>query len=187
MAEVKILIKGFTNADKPGEIEDEITCPTISLVRADNLKIICDPGVAEQKDILTALKKEGLSPDDIDIVFITHSHIDHYRNIGMFARAKTLEYWGLWDGGHCDEYGENFTEDIRIIKTPGHNFDALTMLVKTGMGTVAVAGDLFWKENYPIEDPYASDQEKLNASRAQVLALADYIIPGHGDIYQVKK
>jgi len=188
MAEVKILVEGYTNADKEESDEKEITCPTISLIKGAGLNIIVDPGVLESQKILTnTLKNEGLSVGDIDIVCITHSHIDHYRNIGMFPDAKTLEFFGLWDKNTVSDWDENFTEDIKIIKTPGHNYDGITLLVKTSKGVVAVCGDVFWKKDYPENDPYATDDEKLKESRKKVLQSADYIIPGHAGMYKVEK
>lgn len=188
MAEVKILVEGYTNADKGKTDEKEITCSTISLIKDGNLNIVIDPGVLESQQILIdALKREGLSINDVDIVCITHSHIDHYRNIGMFPDAKTLEFFGLWDKNSVSDWGEQFSEDIKIIKTPGHNYDGLTFLVKTKEGIVAVCGDVFWKENFPEKDPYASDDKKLEESRKKVLQLSDYVIPGHAGIYKVKK
>jgi len=187
MAEVKILIEGFTNADS-SEGQEEKTCSTISLIRDDGINIIVDPGVLDsQQDLIDKLREEGLSIDDIDIVFITHSHMDHYRNIGMFPKAKALDYWGLWDGQSVDDYPDQITDNIEVIKTPGHNYDCLTLLVKTDKGVIAVVGDVFWKENYPEKDPYASDLEKLEESRKKVLELADYIIPGHGGMYEIRR
>jgi glyoxylase-like metal-dependent hydrolase (beta-lactamase superfamily II) len=197
MAEVKILVQGYTTADSATE-GDEKTCATITLVRDKNIVMVCDPGVLDSQQILIdALKKEGLTINDVNYIFITHSHIDHYRNIGMFPDAKTLEYWGIWDGGRAEDWKENFTEDIKIIKTPGHNYDGLTLLIKTKEGLsfrssqakeeiIAVCGDVFWKENYPENDPYASDLKKLQESRQKVLQLADFIIPGHAGMYKVK-
>jgi len=188
MAEVKILIEGYTNADKNDEEEKEITCPTITLIKDNNLNIVVDPGVLESQQMLVeALKKEGLDVGDIDIVCITHSHIDHYRNMGMFHNAKTLEFFGLWEGNSVSDWEENFSDDIKIIKTPGHNYDGITILVKTEKGIVAVCGDIFWKENYPEKDPYATDDKKLKENRRKILELADYIVPGHAGMYKVKK
>ena len=190
MAEVKVLIEGYTNADSVGESGEERTATTITLVRDGNWVIVTDPGVLESQDILVAaLAKEGLQVADVNLVFVTHSHLDHYRNVGMFAEAKNLEYWAIWDGNKADDWEEQFTNDVKIIKTPGHNYDGLTMLAKTKDGVVAIAGDLWWKENYPdaTNDPYASDQKKLAESRQKVLALADYIIPGHGPMFKVEK
>ncbi|MEK7166876.1 MAG: MBL fold metallo-hydrolase [Patescibacteria group bacterium] len=97
MAEVKILIEGYTTADT-AEAGEEKTCPTITLIKDKDIVMVVDPGVLEdQKIIVNKLGGEGLTIDDINVVCITHSHIDHYRNIGMFPKAKILEYWGLWD------------------------------------------------------------------------------------------
>jgi glyoxylase-like metal-dependent hydrolase (beta-lactamase superfamily II) len=184
MAEVKVLVKGYTTAGS----EEEKTCATISLVKDKDILMVCDPGVLDNQEILIeALKKEGLSVKDINYVFITHSHIDHYRNIGMFPNAKTLEYYGIWEGGTVDDWEENFTDDIKIIKTPGHNYDGLTLLVKTEKGVVAICGDVFWNENGPKNDPYASDVDKLEESRKKVLEMADWIVPGHADMFRVEK
>lgn len=150
--------------------------------------MIVDPGILEDQSMLTdKLREERLNIDDVNIVCITHSHLDHYRNIGMFPKAKTLEYWGLWNKNTVGDWKEQFARDIKIIKTPGHNYDCISLLVKTEDGIVAIVGDLFWKENSLVDDPYASDQEKLKENRRKILELADWIIPGHGKMYKVKK
>lgn len=183
MAEVKVLVEGYTSND----FGEEKTCSTISLIKDGELNIVVDPGVlSDQKILVDGLANQGLSVEDIDVVCITHSHIDHYRNIGMFPKAKILEYFGLWDKDTVQDWDENFTDDIKIIKTPGHNYDGITFLVKTDNGTIAVCGDVFWKEKFPEDDPYASDSKKLKESRKKVEQLADWIIPGHAGMYKVK-
>ena len=187
MAEVKILIEGYTTADSKQEGEEK-TSPTITLVKDGDIIMIVDPGVVESQDlIIEKLKEQGLTVNDINIVCLTHSHIDHFRNIGMFPKAKTLEFFGLWDKNTVEDWQEQFSKDIKIIKTPGHNYDCLTLLVKTDIGLIAICGDVFWKENSPEIDPYATDNSKLAESRKKVLELADYVIPGHGKMFKVKK
>ncbi len=188
MTEVKILIQGWTNADSVEKGEEENDACTTSLVLAGEYRILVDPGVLNDQQILVdSLAKEGLAIKDITHIFITHSHIDHYRNVGMFpATTPVVEYWGEWIGGKPKERPKNIGPDIEIIKTPGHSYDGLSMLVKTDKGTVAIVGDVFWKENYPDKDPYALDNEKLSESRKKVLTLSDYIIPGHGGVYKAK-
>lgn len=187
MAEVKILVKGFTNADLNVSPNQEKTCPTISLVRDKDIIMVVDPGVLDDQQILIdALKKEGLTVNHVNIVCITHSHIDHYRNVGMFPKAKVLEYFGLWDGGKVEDWDENFSNDIQILKTPGHDYTSITLFVKTDDGIVAICGDVFWKENGPEIDPYASDVKKLEHSRELVLNHSHWIIPGHAGIYKTE-
>jgi len=188
MAEVKILIEGWTNADTRKNDETETTCCTISLIKDGDLIVITDPGVLEnQQIIIDALKKQHLTVGDITHVFITHSHIDHYRNIGMFPKAKTVEYWGLWDGSKTWDRPEKLSDNIEIIETPGHNYDGLSLIVKTREGIIAIVGDVFWKENFPENDPYATDLGLLERSRKKLLELADFIVPGHGKMWKVEK
>jgi len=188
MAEVKVLIPGYTNADSEALEAEEKTCATISLVCDKNVNMVVDPGILESQEMLVgALRKEGLEIKDINYVFLTHSHIDHFRNIGMFPLAKTVEFFGIWDKNKVEAWKEDFTEDIKIIKTPGHDQTGLTLLVATARGVVAICGDVFWKENFPKEDLYATDMAELRKSRETVLAKADYIVPGHAGIYKVKK
>ncbi len=188
MAEVKILIEGYTNADIVEQGGEEKTCATMTLIKDKDIVMVVDPGVLEyQKILIDKLKTKGLKIEDVNIVCITHSHIDHYRNIGMFPKAKTLEYCGFWHKNTVKDWKEQFTENIRIIKTPGHNYDSITLFVTTDRGIIAVCGDVFWKKNFPEHDPYASDKEKLQESRKKILKMADWIIPGHGKMFKVQK
>lgn len=187
-AEVKILVEGFTNADSVLETGDERTQPTITLVRDGDLVMVVDPGILESQQVLIdALEKENLTVEDVGVVCVTHSHIDHYRNIGMFPDAKVLEYFGLWDKAGVENWSKNFTENIQIFRTPGHDYTGITLFVTTSEGIVAICGDIFWKENYPQtpkDDDYASSPKKLEESRGMILKTADWIIPGHGGMFK---
>jgi hypothetical protein len=113
----------------------------------------------------------------------------------MFSDAKTLECYGLWNKESVEDWSENFTSNIQILRTPGHDHTGITLFVKTGPesgypGIVAICGDIFWKEDYPQDprdDAYASDPEKLKESRDMVLKMANWVIPGHGPMYKAKK
>ena len=190
-AEVKILVEGFTNANEFDEAGQEKTIPTITLVRDDDVVMIVDPGILESQQILIdALEKEDLTVEDVNVVFISHSHIDHYRNIGMFPNARTLEGYGLWDKDTVEEWSEAFSTNIQVLHTPGHDHTGLTLFVTTDIGVIAICGDVFWRENYPrdpFDDTFASNPEILKESRKVVLKMADWIIPGHGPMYKNDK
>jgi len=190
-AEVKILLEGYTNANDVGETGVERNRPTITLVRDGDLIMVVDPGVLEsQQTLVDALKREKLTVEDVNYICITHSHIDHYRNIGMFPDAKTVEYYGIWDKNTTEKWSENITPNIRVLHTPGHDYTGITLFVTTSRGVVAICGDVFWKENYPRDprdDAFASDPERLKESRSMVLKMADWIIPGHSAMYKSSK
>jgi len=189
-AEVKILIEGWTNADslEKGVDEENDACTT-SLVRDGTIIAVVDPGIMDDKNtLIDALKKEKLKLEDITHVFLTHSHIDHYRNVGMFpAKTPVVEYWGVWSGNRVDDWDDNFSQNFKIIKTPGHSYDGLTFLITTNSGKVAICGDVLWKEKIDQVDEYAVDQDELVVSRQKVLEVADFVIPGHGKMFKVKK
>ncbi len=188
MAKVKILIEGYVSGK-----DNDNSCCTVTLIQDEDgqgnkINMVVDPGTLKDRQILIdALKKENLSIEDINYVCITHSHMDHYRNLGMFPQAKALDYYGVWENDTVKEWKSQFAKNTKIIKTPGHNYDGLSLLVKTERGMVAVVGDVFWKKDFPPveEDIYASDKEKLIKSRKLVLDKADFIVPGHGNIYEV--
>lgn len=186
MAEVKILLDGYASGDS--EEDDSRSCSTVVLVRDGDIVMVVDPGtMKDQRLLVDALAKEKLRPEDVNVVFITHSHMDHYRNIGMFPKARALDHWGWWEGNEWSECSGRVTDDIEMVKTPGHSGGSVTLFVRTEKGVVAICGDVFWKEGYPKKDPYATNLEKLEASRKLVMKKADWIIPGHGPMYPTKK
>lgn len=183
MAKVTVLMEGYLAAEMHGH-----TSSTITLVQDKGLNMIVDPGtVTEQKIICEMLKREGLHIDDINAVFITHAHMDHYRNIGMFPKAKAIDYWGIWEKDVWKKNGARLTDNIRVVRTPGHSYDSVSLLVRTKEGIVAVCGDVFWKKNHPRKDPYANDTKKLRDSRKVVIESADFVVPGHGKMFSTKE
>jgi ribonuclease Z len=54
------------------------------LVKIDRSRILVDAGIGA----LRQLRKIGVSPEDIDILLITHWHIDHYAGLPALLRAR---------------------------------------------------------------------------------------------------
>lgn len=195
MAKVKVLIEGYAKFRKDGYWK---ASSTVSLVESGKKKIIFDPG-ADRKALLNILEKEGLTVEDIDFVFISHDHADHSLLMGIFPKATVCngELWvkGVFGNRHD---GTILGKDIRIIKTPGHSPDHSCLLIKTDEGSILLAGDVFWwseeekqktdtKSLLTRKDPFVKDQKELEKSRKKVLKIADWIIPGHGEMFRVKK
>ncbi|MBT4540675.1 MBL fold metallo-hydrolase [Candidatus Woesearchaeota archaeon] len=189
MSEIKVLIEGYTSGETNGR-----SCSTVVLIKDDfdgvEMNIVVDPGtLSSQQALIDELKKEGVKPKDVDIVVITHSHMDHYANIGMFSNAKSLSFDGWYNYDFWGKCNGKISNDLKLIKTPGHSDDSITLLVKTKIdgkpAIVAICGDVFWKENLPKKDKFANNEVELMKSRKKVLKIADYIIPGHGGMYKV--
>jgi N-acyl homoserine lactone hydrolase len=105
------------------------------------------------------LEKVGLAVDDIDLLILTHLHLDHAKNADKFRNAtfvvqkSELEFaanphpiqagWfaqlpedRLWvvDGD------EEILDGIRVLHTPGHTPGAQSVLIETDGGSTCLCG-----------------------------------------------
>jgi len=195
MAKVKVLVEGY--AREVNRIEHASS--TVTLIQENDKNIIVDPGM-DRKKLLEALKKEGLSPKDINVVLLTHMHLDHILLAGIFENAEVYDSSEIYsfNGTIEPSYQEIPYSKIEFISTPGHDEFHTSFSVDTDEGKVVIASDLFWwKDNQEqktdresllnLEDPYVKDKDALMESRKKVLEIADIIIPGHGKMFKVEK
>lgn len=193
MAEVKILVEGYAKKLSKGWLASS----TSVLVKSNGNLIITDPG-CNRKKLLDALKKEGVAPKDINFVLLTHSHTDHTLLAGIFENAKVINPVEVYDNDSQVEYKEDILgPETKIISTPGHSREEISLLVKTDKGKYAISGDVFWwvegeKQIVDINKdddshPEELDMIQLKNSRKFLLEKADFIIPGHGKVFMVKK
>ncbi|WP_155374097.1 MBL fold metallo-hydrolase [Catellatospora vulcania] len=173
-----VLATGYTSSTGPG------VAATVSLVRDGDLRIVFDPGmVAHPSVILDALAALGLAAHDVTDVVLSHHHPDNVMNAGLFAGARMHDHKAIYEGhGWTDRDAEGyaFSDSVRLLSTPGHSHEDITLLAGTPEGVVALAGDLWWRADGPADDPVAPDRDQLRASRERVLAVADLVVPGHG-------
>ncbi len=192
MTKVKVLSEGW--ARKKEEVWDAV-CNTV-LIDTGRKKVIVDPG--NHPKLLDMMERKAIWPEEIDTIFITHSHLDHMKNIGLFPFAEVVD-------NHCIHRGtvtkphDGFIPgtDIRIIPTPGHTSDHASVQVETYDGVVMICGDLFWWEDgldirtdrvtlMSLPDEFAEDRSTLLRYRAEALKSGTSIfIPGHGSIFEV--
>ncbi|WAI01759.1 MBL fold metallo-hydrolase [Methanogenium organophilum] len=167
---------------------------------------------ANRQRLIHCLMDAGLTPQDIDIVFITHWHADHFMNLSLFPESEVIcseavvQRHGLAFTGVADK--TEIADGIRVCCTPGHTVDHASLLVTTeplryrertqsggsisGIGsvTVAVAGDAIIDAAYYCTEKfwdYNADfysHEAARTSSETLSAQADFIIPGHGTLFR---
>ncbi len=187
----KILIKGYVRKIGRNGIA---ASPTTLLIRSGGLNIIADPGT-NKRLLLSSLKKEGIGPADVGIVFVSHYHLDHTINIALFQNAKVVDGTTVYDGDReMPHKGVIPGTKIKIIATPGHAQEHAALLIPTRLGRVVFASDVFWWKSWEKqrldlekEDEYATNMRALKRSRRELLNAADYIIPGHGKMFKVPR
>ncbi|MCX6743896.1 MAG: MBL fold metallo-hydrolase, partial [Candidatus Parcubacteria bacterium] len=185
LAQVKILLKGYFQwLDLAGKKFKASS--TVTLIRDGRVNILVDTGHHQvEKKLIAALKREGLKPNDIHYVIVTHHHPDHVANNHLFKRAIITDVLTSYKG---DQFkvdldlllkGKNIiTPNVYIISTPGHELDECTVIAKTEKGSIAIVGDLFWAKQKE-KNIMVKDKKALLKNQARVVNLADYIIPGH--------
>ncbi|HUD19427.1 MAG TPA: MBL fold metallo-hydrolase [Patescibacteria group bacterium] len=172
-------------------------CGTITLIKSHK-NCMVDLGVPGDKGkILNELRKQNLKPRDIDTVILTHSDVDHIGNMNLFPDATFIGGNDVIQGDLFKEFfKEKYTvdENISVIHTPGHDNRSITVIVNAIDGVVAITGDLFEYENdwrtVDTSKPWevwSQDTKLQTESRVKIWKLADYIVPGHGNIFKVDK
>ncbi len=192
MTKVKVLIEGYAKEIEGGWLASSST----TLIEDGGKKVIVDPGI-NRALLLRKLKKEGLTPDDIDIVFMTHYHPDHVFLASIFEKSMIVDGDTIYERDKETEYEGNIPgTNIKVIPTPGHAHEHCALLAKINKGNVVVAGDVFWwtsgekREVKDVEalinkeDSFAKDKKALVRSRKKLLEMADWIIPGHGKMFR---
>lgn len=194
LAEVIVLKPGYARWVSNSS---QRACGTITLVKSHK-NCVVDLGVPKDKEhILRELGRNGMTPSDINTVILTHSDVDHIGNMNLFPEATFIGGNDVMRGDVFTEFfKEKYTvdENITIIHTPGHDNRSVTVLVKAAEGVVAITGDLFeynqdWVTTGESEawEVWSQDKKIQTKSRIKIWRLADYIVPGHGDIFKVDK
>lgn len=149
------------------------------------------------------LKKCGLAPGDIDLLILTHSHIDHIGGIADFPQAPILLskpehalerplYWGAvrpmeWPPRKyfVVEEDTQIGPGLWVLATPGHVPGQLSLLVELPeTGAVLLTSDAISRPA-EIDEGFngAPDPQTARASAARLMALAQekdaFIIYGH--------
>ncbi|MEM4140624.1 MAG: MBL fold metallo-hydrolase [Nitrososphaeria archaeon] len=160
------------------------------------------------------LKINGLSPNDIDCVILTHINWDHCANIDLFDKSEIFLHKREWENGNLfgkedlatkvfkrsllekmklkliDEDMFEISENVYTLNTFGHTIGHISVLVKTEKGNVIISGDAIpyyrtIKKGYPDIIFYDKEEAKKSVNKVRELHPA-IIIPGHGPPFNEK-
>lgn len=181
-----------------GESEDRAYRPplcTCTLITADGFRLLVDPSIQDGPKMLFELERRvGLKPQQVDLVFITHSHGDHHFGLKHFPDARWVAAPGVADAINASkqyakqvEPEEGVISDlVEIIPTPGHTLDHHSLRFDCEDLSIVIAGDAvmtrdFWKDRRGF---FNSADIKLAVQTMEDLAgIADVIVPGHDNFF----
>ena len=62
--------------------------------------------------MISGLANQGLSPEDINVVVVTHGHSDHTGNLNLFPRALFIVSFDIC---HKDHYIDNKLSQVKYV------------------------------------------------------------------------
>ena len=191
-----------------GIMRDPVHC---WLVQNGEINLLVDSGMAEIATIRDRLKvdgfggghdalrrelgREGLAPDDIDYVVLTHMHFDHADNLDLFPRAcvvvqrqelfaaidpvpsQRIFYWKSSIANLQErkrpavlrlvDGDVDLFPGIRLLSVPSHTEGMQVVVVTTEKGRAAIVSDLgdHYRYWYPA-DARATDKPQRSLSGA---------------------
>jgi glyoxylase-like metal-dependent hydrolase (beta-lactamase superfamily II) len=131
------------------------TFPNTVLLRGEKT-ILVDPGLPLQNEpVLRALEVRGLTPSDIDLVVLTHAHLDHAGGcadlllpVAVHERETASAHWVLVAGllellslERLKGQGGELAPGVEWALTPGHCDGHVSLKVDTAEGPVVLCGD----------------------------------------------
>ncbi|CAI5456012.1 unnamed protein product [Caenorhabditis angaria] len=196
--QVHVLRNGSAEQTSNGQY---IFIATITLIKDGDKYVMVDTGLGtninERTKLLQAIENLDITPEDINIVVTTHGHPDHVGGLHDFPNA--LHYQSFYSHYHTvfnltslfEAESLNLSENIMLVKAKGHTSDDIAVIVRNakGFGDVLVAGDLFIRGediDHPMMwKPLSADIVNQRDSRRRYGCIVDWIIPGHGEMFEV--
>ncbi len=180
---------------------------SLLLLRDGKRNILFDTGPFRVRPtLIAALAAHGLTPDQIDTVFVSHLHWDHIENIDLFRCAEILvprlefdyaanlrpDDWGTPPYARemlqdmrlelLDDRAQEIFPGVRTLPLPGHSIGLQGLVVKADGGDLVLASDALWSARDAVRghpDVAFFDPDKGQNSLDRVLTAGTVFYPGH--------
>jgi glyoxylase-like metal-dependent hydrolase (beta-lactamase superfamily II) len=174
---------------------------TCTLVKTAAGLVLIDPSVHVPDVPRLLYDKAGIRPEDVDLVYLTHCHGDHWFGLEAFPNAPWLmaepeiAHWreraSAEESRVLDRVrpaGVEIAPGVRTVHTPGHTPGITSLLFQWRGRRVAIAGDAVMTEAHFRAREGHSNSTDLAQAAASIGLLrdaADVVIPGHGPAFVV--
>ncbi len=175
-------------------------------VICEEKSVLIDPGhVHRLPNLFDQMERDGLSPEQVDLVIATHSHPDHLEGFKAFLDRPLKLAMGLEEESYLQANGRRLYEMLGqsppkyrvdfflkegelllgqgrflIFQTPGHSPGSLTIYWPERK--VLFTGDLIFyggvgRTDFPGGDPRGLIESIERMSRLEI----ELLLPGHGE------
>jgi glyoxylase-like metal-dependent hydrolase (beta-lactamase superfamily II) len=162
-------------------------------------KILVDPGHRHLfQHVKRGLAQIETTPEQIDVVLVTHGHPDHLETVGSFGPATRwamsridYEFVLKYIGSHMDFPAPAFflqegdltlgDKTFRVILTPGHSPGSACLYWPEKK--VLFTGDVVFSQSIGRTDLPGGSGKQLKESISRLAELdVEVLCPGHGDV-----
>lgn len=170
---------------------------TCTVISGKNFHVLVDPSLKDGKAMADELKRRtGLSPDDINVVFVTHEHEDHHIGMPNFPKArwlasplaavainKTANY-----SKKVEPAGDTIFDALNVVPAPGHTPGTAGLRFDYRGLSIFVAGDSvatkdFWDEGRMYFK--GLDVEQSKATMNKIAYISNIVVPGHDNYFLI--
>ncbi len=179
-------------------------------VLVDELTILVDPGLENYLERrLNDMRDDGISPNDVDVIAITHLHPDHcgataalkdVSDAKVALHSSQIDYLDLMAEGSRKSLGigisKQFSADcvleeslslgstkLKVLHTPGHSPCSICFYAVDQK--ILICGDLVFEQGVGRTDLPFGNTEALKSSIEMVSTLdTELLLPGHGRIIE---
>jgi hydroxyacylglutathione hydrolase len=173
----------------------------------EEMTVLIDPGHSRYlPKLFQQMEEDGISPEEIDVVLVTHSHPDHFEGLEVFLDKPVKTGMNREEERYLLESGKLLFETMRqplpkfrmdfylkegelhlgkktfnIYETPGHSPGSLS--IHWPQRKVLFTGDLIFYGGVGRTDFLEGNSRLLMESIEKMSRLdIEILLPGHGDI-----
>lgn len=150
----------------------------VYLIKLNNKNILIDTSsLRNQKQLIDFLNKFNLTPQNINILILTHNHWDHIENKNIFTNAKIYGDKKDFTQSNILNIDKLKIKEFKIIKTPGHSKGSFCILYQD----VLFSGDTIFNNGIiGRTDLVGSNPQDMNKSLEKLKKVKFKILcPGH--------
>ncbi len=201
--EYSVLLKGNNTRTSIGALG----ASTVTLVESHGERILIDvTHYGRRRLLLNALSNKNLSPEDIDIVILTHLHWDHALNVDLFKNSRIYVSENELDYNNRiaaeDQFtirkfnrlidqnnivyargGDHISNEVSIVDTRGHTEGHISVAVGNPNDGFVATGDSItnmraWHRNRPDIVMFNEEYALKSVEETKKLGYK-LVIPGH--------
>jgi glyoxylase-like metal-dependent hydrolase (beta-lactamase superfamily II) len=171
------------------------TLCTCTLIQGEGFRLLVDPSLAKAEQMAAEVdRRTGLKVADIDSVFVTHHHDDHWFGLVHFPVARWFAAPEVADAINrtkrlpkpVEPAGGPVFAAISLVPTPGHTPSHHSLRFTCDGKAVVIAGDaVMTRDHWRERQGHHNSADLALAARSieQLSVLADIVVPGHDNYF----